>query len=89
MKKRDCSTCLFDRGEECVAPGTWGCFAGTLDLYRPRPYWTASERAGIKAMGKHFHEAAGVDAYPGELSGVAMTTIRAYVKAARAAKGRT
>ena len=52
------------------------------------PYWTDSERAGLKAMGgevkelKSFQKTAFGD---GELAGVT-STIRAYVSAARRAK---
>ena len=81
MRKRDCSTCRFDVGVVCSAPGVGGCYAGTLDLYRPRPYWTPAERAGIKAMGK-----IAIPGYFGIPEG-AVDAIRAYVQAAIAKKG--
>lgn len=79
--RRDCSTCQkADDGKCRIWHDFFGnCIVTGFTSYSPRPYWTEAERAGLKAMGELYRNAA-------KLRETIATIIYAYVDAARRVK---
>jgi hypothetical protein len=87
MRERSCRTCLFENTGIGVVDCDY-CYGNmdTLPRWRPRPFWTPAERAGLKSMGRELRATIGIHAL--FMATGCGNTIRAYVQAARAAKER-
>jgi hypothetical protein len=88
LRERTCQTCLFENSGIGVVDCDY-CYGNmdTLPRWEPAPFWTAAERAGLKAMGqKHIDTWSASGPWDAETVAVA---IRAFVRAALKVKERT
>jgi hypothetical protein len=83
MKERTCRTCFFRERPMCGDCALLDYAPGWL----PRPYWTSSEREGLKAMGKLFLNLHGSGEKYKQGAIVARLSIIDFVKAVIAARG--